>query len=64
MGVQGSFSRAESALLQDDSFGMGEAGGGARSTFARTFGIKVKIKVKVKGNGQECPFHTGVAGLR
>jgi hypothetical protein len=34
-------------------------GRGARSTFARAFGIKVKIKVNVKGNGQECPFHTG-----
>ncbi len=22
------------------------------------------LKVKVKGNGQECPFHTGVASLR
>jgi hypothetical protein len=35
------------------------AGGGARSTFVRAFGVKVKIKVNVKGNGQECPFHTG-----
>jgi hypothetical protein len=24
----------------------------------------VKIRVNVKGNGQECPFHTGVALLR
>src|SRR5260370_1167339 len=37
------------------------AGGGARSTFARTFGIKVKVNVK--GNGQECPCHTGWASL-
>src|SRR5258708_2621016 len=34
MGVQGSFSRANGALLQDDSFGVGEAGEGARSTRA------------------------------
>jgi hypothetical protein len=63
MGVRGSFSRADGALLQDDNFGMVAAGGDARSTFVRTFGIKDKIKVK--GNGQECPFHTRcVASLR
>ena len=24
----------------------------------------VEVKIKVKGNGQECPFHMGVASLR
>jgi len=55
MGVQGSFSRAEGALLLDDNFGMGAAGGGARSTFAWTFGIKVKNQ----GQGQR--QRTGVS---
>ena len=32
--LQGFFSRADGALLQDDSFGDGEAGEGARSTLA------------------------------
>jgi hypothetical protein len=28
------------------------------------FNIKANIKINGKGNGQECPFHTGVAALR
>jgi hypothetical protein len=26
--------------------------------------VRVRIKINVKGNGQECPFHTGVADGR
>jgi hypothetical protein len=29
-----------------------------------SFKINFNIKINVKGNGQECPFHTGVAALR
>jgi hypothetical protein len=28
------------------------------------FNIKANIKINGKGNGQECPFHMGVASLR
>jgi hypothetical protein len=62
--VQGSFGRADGALLQDDSCGVAKRAGAPALHFAQTFGIRVKIKGNVKGNGQECPFHMGVALLR
>jgi hypothetical protein len=33
-------------------------------SYPSTSRIKVKSKINLKGNGQECPFHMGVAALR
>ena len=53
-----------SRSAQDDN-GLVEAASGVTALRSPgNFGINVKVKVKVKGNGQEGPFHTGVASLR
>ena len=38
--------------------------GGNHFNIRVNFNIKGNIKINGKGNGQECPFHTGVAALR
>lgn len=69
-GSAGGLQSRKGALLRDDSFGMGAAGGGARATFVRTFGIKVKIKIKVKArdrsvrlHGRRCAPRTGESSV-
>jgi hypothetical protein len=61
MTVQGSFSRADGALLQDDNFGMGQRAGAPALHSPGRLESKSKSRSNATANGQECPFHTGGA---